>query len=394
MSRRIILALPSVCSHARRRGRFSLVTTPFTTRSVLTLLLAGAAAMAGHAQDAAQVGDRLRGLQREAEQLAREARTLVGDLRRLEVERDLRRAEAAQAAQAAAAMRDALAAATGRLAALQVQRQAEAPDLTAQLVDIYKHGRAGYVEALIGARDLREFARAARSLAALRAIAQRRLSQHRRLLDDMARERAQIEQTAGELATRDAAARQASLAADQAVSSRAALAREIDARRDLTAQYLGELQAVFEQLQRQVVPAGGESIAVPLLPFRGALDWPVDGRVVGRFADPNRLGGPAARNGIDIGAAAGAPAHAVHGGVASFAGVFSGFGTLVILDHGGNSYSLYGYLASTPLMRGDRVAAGVELGRVGSAPGGPPALYFELRIDGRAVDPLQWLRKN
>ncbi len=111
---------------------------------------------------------------------------------------------------------------------------------------------------------------------------------------------------------------------------------------------------------------------MPLLPFRGALDWPVDGRVVGRFADPNRLGGSAARNGIDIGAAAGAPAHAVHGGVASFAGVFTGFGTLVILDHGANSYSLYGYLASTPLMRGDRVDAGANSAGSAAHPAGRP----------------------
>jgi septal ring factor EnvC (AmiA/AmiB activator) len=77
-----------------------------------------------------------------------------------------------------------------------------------------------------------------------------------------------------------------------------------------------------------------------------------------------------------------------------FADVFPGFGTLVILDHGANSFSLYGYLASAGVKRGDRMASGDELGRAGSAPGGPPALYFELRIDGRAVDPVEWLQRK
>jgi septal ring factor EnvC (AmiA/AmiB activator) len=63
----------------------------------------------------------------------------------------------------------------------------------------------------------------------------------------------------------------------------------------------------------------------------------------------------------------------------------------VIVDHGANNYSLYGYLGSVSAQRGTEVAAGAELGRVGRSPAGPPALYFEMRIDGRSVDPLQWL---
>ena len=42
--------------------------------------------------------------------------------------------------------------------------------------------------------------------------------------------------------------------------------------------------------------------------------------------------------------------------------------------------------------RGDRVEAGTELGRVGAGAGRPAALYFELRVDGRSVDPVQWLK--
>ena len=71
---------------------------------------------------------------------------------------------------------------------------------------------------------------------------------------------------------------------------------------------------------------------------------------------------------------------------------FAGFGTLVILDHGGNSYSLYGYLAGLRVQQGQRVEAGQELGRVGIPPVGRPALYFEVRVDGRPVDPVQWLQ--
>jgi septal ring factor EnvC (AmiA/AmiB activator) len=66
-------------------------------------------------------------------------------------------------------------------------------------------------------------------------------------------------------------------------------------------------------------------------------------------------------------------------------------GNLVILNHGGNHFSLYGYLGAMSVSVGQAVQEGQPLGQVGPSPAGPPALYFEMRIDGRAVDPVQWL---
>jgi septal ring factor EnvC (AmiA/AmiB activator) len=88
----------------------------------------------------------------------------------------------------------------------------------------------------------------------------------------------------------------------------------------------------------------------------------------------------------------GTPVRAVHPGTVSYASPFAAFGNLVIVDHGNNANSLYGYLASIAVSVGSVVDGGTELGRVGSAPAGRPALYFEMRVDGRSVDPVQWLR--
>jgi septal ring factor EnvC (AmiA/AmiB activator) len=84
----------------------------------------------------------------------------------------------------------------------------------------------------------------------------------------------------------------------------------------------------------------------------------------------------------------------VHEGTVAYAEPFSGYGNLVILDHGGQSYSLYGYLASLDVTRGARVERGESVGTSGRPPTGEPALYFELRIDGKPVDPLQWLKRR
>jgi septal ring factor EnvC (AmiA/AmiB activator) len=172
----------------------------------------------------------------------------------------------------------------------------------------------------------------------------------------------------------------------------------IDSRRDLTAQYVGELQLAYERLQQQVAASATagrtrDAVSIPLAPFRGSLEWPATGRLAGRFGQASeRLGGTAVRNGIEIAVPENTPVRAVHGGTVGLAGPFTGFGNLVIVEHAADDYSLYGYLGTVGVERGATVDAGTELGRSGSAPGGPPALYFEMRIDGHSVDPLQWLK--
>ena len=365
---------------------------------LLTCFLAPAL-LAQDSGDAERITDRLRALQREAQRLAGESRTLVGDLRQREVDRDIKAAQLKQAEAAMAEAEKAIQSTTMRLSDLEVQRINQLPDLKTQLVDIYKRGRSGYARMLFSAGDLREFARATRAVSALSAINERRIEEHRKTVDAMRQERTAFEQKAKELQTKTAEARRAKSAAEGAVASASELIRQIDSRRDMTAQYVGELQDAYGKLQQQVTalstekPAGAEPVAVPLRPFQGALDWPVQGRIIGFFGQPsNRLGGGAVRNGIEIAADEDTPVRAIHGGSVGFAGAFTGFGTLVILDHGGNGYSLYGYLASTALEQGQTVETGAEVGRVGLAPAGPPTLYFEMRIDGRSVNPVQWLK--
>jgi septal ring factor EnvC (AmiA/AmiB activator) len=377
--------------------------TPSPLRSfgpycLLLLIFVAPAIVAQESPDSQRITERIRTLQREAERLAGEARTLVGDLRQREIDRDIKAAQLKQAEAAMTEAERALENTTMRLSDLEVQRINQLPDLKTQLVDIYKRGRSGYARMLFSAGDLREFARATRAVGALSAINERRIEEHRKTLEAMRQERVGFEQRAKELQAKTAEARRAKSAADGAVASASELIRQIDSRRDLTAQYVGELQDAYNKVQQQVAALAtekpvGEPVAVPLRPFQGALDWPVQGRIIGFFGQAsNRLGGGATRNGIEIAAEEDTPVRAIHGGTVGFAGPFTGFGTLVILDHGTNGYSLYGYLGSTALQQGQTVETGAEVGRVGLAPAGPPTLYFEMRIDGRSVNPVQWLK--
>jgi murein DD-endopeptidase MepM/ murein hydrolase activator NlpD len=97
-------------------------------------------------------------------------------------------------------------------------------------------------------------------------------------------------------------------------------------------------------------------------------------------------------SGIDMAAPAGTPVRAAAAGVARVVLDPGGYGLHVILEHGGGIATLYGHLESTSLTAGDAVAAGGEIGRVGSTGMSTgPHLHFEVRRDGRPVDPTPWL---
>jgi septal ring factor EnvC (AmiA/AmiB activator) len=114
-----------------------------------------------------RVDDRLRALRQEADRLASQSKTLLGEVRKLEVQRDIRLAESQEAERALTASKEELNDATRRLELLDEQRLNGLPDLKQQLVETYKRGRSGYLRLLMSAGDLRGFARATRAMTAL-----------------------------------------------------------------------------------------------------------------------------------------------------------------------------------------------------------------------------------
>jgi septal ring factor EnvC (AmiA/AmiB activator) len=64
------------------------------------------------------------------------------------------------------------------------------------------------------------------------------------------------------------------------------------------------------------------------------------------------------------------------------------------VDHGNQAFSLYGHLLDISVARGAGVSHGEPIGTAGFALLGVAGLYFELRVDGQPVDPLQWLKKR
>jgi septal ring factor EnvC (AmiA/AmiB activator) len=234
--------------------------------------------------------------------------------------------------------------------------------------------------------------RAYRAVTALAAIDRERARAHASTLASLRRARDELGARQATLTRLRRDEERARADADAAVKAHAALVDSIDRRRDMNAQLTSELVAAQQKLEQQLSTGGGADVTLPIAAFKGLLDWPAPGRVTRRFGlDATGTGG-VARPGVDVATAPAATVSAVHEGSVAYADTFSGFGNLVIVDHGGKAFSVYGYLGRIDVTKGVHVARGQALGTAGTAPSGADALYFEMRIDGRAVDPLQWLK--
>lgn len=99
--------------------------------------------------------------------------------------------------------------------------------------------------------------------------------------------------------------------------------------------------------------------------------------------------------GLDIGAPQGTPIFAPADGVVITAGPASGYGNVIILDHGGGFTTRYGHMSKVQVKKGDRVAVGDVIGLVGHvgwATGNH--LHYEVRLNGVPLDPLRYLPKG
>ena len=123
--------------------------------------------------------------------------------------------------------------------------------------------------------------------------------------------------------------------------------------------------------------------------------WPVHGQIVSRFGevrDPE-YGTRLVNNGINIKVDFGMPVRAVFHGEVAYAERFLGYGNLIIIDHENGFYTLYGHLSDILVSKGEMVEKGEIIGKVGSPSSTlESSLYFEIRENGRAIDPLKILK--
>ncbi|MDD5628897.1 MAG: peptidoglycan DD-metalloendopeptidase family protein [Elusimicrobia bacterium] len=163
-------------------------------------------------------------------------------------------------------------------------------------------------------------------------------------------------------------------------------ARELEETKLALAQLLSRLGAA-----KRYDRTGPARLELP----RNSLPWPVDGTVARPFGRQRNaeLDTWVIRQGVTFATKPRTAVAAVEAGRVIYAGPFRSYGRVVIVDHGGGFFSVYGELGDIRKAKGDKVAAGEAVGTAG-VEDGRGVVYLELRRGTVALDPMSWLQKR
>ena len=167
---------------------------------------------------------------------------------------------------------------------------------------------------------------------------------------------------------------------------------------------IARMESVVSRVERQVrererrarkEAAGGSAAREPaeaprrFASLSGGLSAPLAGKVVTRFGRQHdtTFDVTIENRGVEIEAPSGASVKSVGQGEVAFAGAVSGFGNVLIVQHGGGLFSVYGRLETFLVKQGEAVIKGTVVGRLPGSPSGKSVLYLELRAGGTAIDP-------
>jgi septal ring factor EnvC (AmiA/AmiB activator) len=166
---------------------------------------------------------------------------------------------------------------------------------------------------------------------------------------------------------------------------------------------IARMESVVSRVERQVKErerrarkaAGGSAAREPaeaprrFASLAGGLSAPLAGKVVTRFGRQHdtTFDVTIENRGVEIEAPSGASVKSVGQGEVAFAGAVSGFGNVLIVQHGGGLFSVYGRMETFLVKQGEAVNRGTVVGNLPASPSGKSVLYLELRAGGTAIDP-------
>lgn len=271
----------------------------------------------------------------------------------------------------------------------------------AALREIYKQsGLAGYAPVLA----LAEPADLMKGIQHLDALTRRQLE----VIEEYRALRRESEETAARLQQRREALGRAVLSADRESRAhagqkrrRTGLLRDVRREKALHLDAVAELRRSAVALERALREAdrGMEPpvLEVDFRRLKGALPWPATGPVEVGFGTVRhrRFGTETPHPGLDIRSGPGEPVRAVAAGRVLFNRRFGGYGRTVVIDHGGRYLSVSARLAASLVQEGEQVLPGQSIGFAPEAEAeGKSRVYFEIRHEGKAVDPVGWLSRR
>jgi murein DD-endopeptidase MepM/ murein hydrolase activator NlpD len=276
--------------------------------------------------------------------------------------------------------------------------------LRRRLVDIYENGDLSYTGVLLSAHSFTEFVERWEDLRLLINANESALRERRAAEQHVAAVQADLQRSQLELGSEEQdqarTRNQLDTLADErrnlvavADGQRRHVASEVAEMEDLSASEEAQLEALIQERARQLeAQRKAEGIAGNQIPTgpRGAFSWPVSGTITSPFGwRSNPFGGaPEFHQGLDIAAPTGTTITASAGGTVIMAQWYGGYGNYILIDDGSGYSTGYGHLSAFYVSAGQQVKQGQAIGAVGcTGECTGPHVHFEIRVNGKPVDP-------
>jgi len=272
-----------------------------------------------------------------------------------------------------------------------------------RLREMYKRGRPGDLEVLMSSRSLPELLKRHRYMKLLahedrqeyEGIRQEKvgIERDRQVLERGYREKVRIEQEKERERRNLGSGKQEKARLLVVIQKDRQLREERIQEQQRTLKTLESLiEGLMEEIARRTEPE--EPLGEAFAARRGALPWPLEGRVVARFGRyrDRVLKTVTFNRGVDIAAAEGTEVRAVADGTVALTEWMRGYGKVLLIHHGSEYFTLCAHLSEILVAQGDRVLRGDVVaisGETGSLDG--PKLHFEVLKGKEVQDPLEWL---
>ena len=282
-----------------------------------------------------------------------------------------------------------------------------------RIIQMYKKGTLSDIEKLLSSSSWRQAIYRAKYMGIISDIDQRTQNKIKSLLIDIGKQRISLESNYRNKVRLKKDQEESKVALRASRKKRQNELNKIRKNQSELTKYLEEKQAGMQELEALLKKIRQEKssyeradrikkqqVALKTQVFgklKGQLPWPASGRVVKKFGrtwNPERKT-TTENPGIDIKGKPGSPVRSIIGGIVTTITYIRGYGTTLIIDHGGGFYTVYSHITNVEANEGVEVQAGdiiAYMGDAGSIEGSK--LHFEIWGNGQKLNPEKWLMKR
>jgi len=275
------------------------------------------------------------------------------------------------------------------LADAESKIKAESNNLKLRTREVFKSGSGGLLDILFASRSMADFINRTYYFGRVIGRDVELIGSTKQLVDIIKRSRAQLESANREIKDTLKVIETEKSEIARASTEKQRTYQVLKSRRQEYERRIRELEASSREFER-FIQARGRSTAVS----SGRLIWPIRGRIVSKFGYRRHplWGGFHLHTGIDIAAPYGKPIASADSGEVIYSGWWDGYGKAVVIDHGRGYTTVYGHMSRIYTQTGQKVEKNQVIGLIGSTGFSTgPHLHFEIRYNGKPVDPLAYL---